>query len=390
MTDTQHVLFVHAHPDDESIDTGGTIATLVERGATVTVVTCTRGERGEVIPVDLQGALASTAKLAALRAKELAAAMKALGVTDHRFLGDENARWSGRETRRYVDSGMKWGASGAEPSESNDSDSLGAAVFADVAADIAAVIVDVHPDVVVSYDSDGGYGHPDHVRVHDAALRAAEVYAIPFYAIDPHGEVAVDVSAVLERKRAALAAYRSQLTLDGDEIVLSGGQRVPLRSVERYSRVVDRSAEPVPFAEQHPAARFIAAVLGGVIGIAIGALLTVYNQFIFNVAGQPIWLGAIAGIVVAAAVLIGFRLAFATRVVPAFAALGMIAIVAVLSFPSAGGSQLVNQNGPGILWEISPAVLAIVVLAWPQARRVRPGKIESQSVPSQRKDLEAK
>jgi N-acetyl-1-D-myo-inositol-2-amino-2-deoxy-alpha-D-glucopyranoside deacetylase len=390
MSDTQHVLFVHAHPDDEAIDTGGTIATLVDRGASVTVLTCTRGEQGEVIPADLQGALASTAKLAALRNQELVAAMKALGVTDHRYLGDENARWSGRETRRYADSGMKWGASGAEASESNDSESLGAAAFADVAADIAAVIIDVHPDVVVSYDADGGYGHPDHVRVHDAALRAAEVYAVPFYEIDPGGELAVDVSAVLERKRAALAAYRSQLTLDGDEIVLSGGQRVPVRSVERYSRAVDKSAEPIPFAEQHPAARFIAAVLGGVIGIALGALLTVYNQFTLNVAGQPIWLGAIAGIVVGAAVLIGFRLAFATRVVPAFAALGMIAIVAVLSFPSAGGSQLVNQNGPGILWEISPAVLAIVVLAWPQARRPRPGKIASQSVPSQRKDLEAK
>jgi N-acetyl-1-D-myo-inositol-2-amino-2-deoxy-alpha-D-glucopyranoside deacetylase len=385
MSDPQHVLFVHAHPDDETIDTGGTIAALIERGASVTVLTCTRGERGEVIPADLQGALASTATLAALRTKELADAMTALGVTDHRYLGDTSARWSGREPRHYADSGMKWGDAGAEASDSIDSESLGAAVFADVAADIAAVIVDVHPDVVVSYDADGGYGHPDHVRVHDAALRAAEVYAVPFYGIDPAGELAVDVSAVLERKRAALAAYRSQLTLDGDEIVLSGGQRVPVRSIERYSRAVDKSAEPIPFAEQHPAARFVAAVLGGVIGVALGALLTVYNQFTLPVAGQPIWLGAIAGIVVAAAVLIGFRLAFATRVVPAFAALGMIAIVAVLSFPSAGGSQLVNQNGPGILWECSPAVLAIVVLAWPQARGRGPGKIERQPVPSQSK-----
>jgi N-acetyl-1-D-myo-inositol-2-amino-2-deoxy-alpha-D-glucopyranoside deacetylase len=380
MSDTQRVLFVHAHPDDETIDTGGTIAKLVEAGATVTVLTCTRGEKGEVIPVDLQPALASPATMAALRTTELDAAMSALGVTDHRYLGEPNARWAGRDATRYTDSGMKWGDTGAEPSETGDPHSLREAAFADIAADIAAVIQSVHPDVVVSYNAHGGYGHPDHVRVHETALRAADIYEIPFFAIDPAGELDVDVSAVLDRKRAALAAYRSQLTLDGDEIVLSGGQRVPVRSTESYSRVVDTSGEPTPFAEQHPAARFVAAVLGGVIGVALGALLTVYCQFTAPIAGQEIWVGAIAGAVVAAAVFIGFRLAFDTRVVAAFAALGMIAIVAVLSFPSAGGSQLVPQNGPGILWEISPAVIAIIVLALPQARRSRPGKIASKSV----------
>jgi N-acetyl-1-D-myo-inositol-2-amino-2-deoxy-alpha-D-glucopyranoside deacetylase len=380
MSDTQRVLFVHAHPDDETIDTGGTIAKLVESGAAVTVVTCTRGERGEVIPADLQPALASPQKMAALRTAELDAAMTALGVTDHRYLGEPNARWTGREPTRYTDSGMKWGSAGVEPDDLSDLDSLREAAFADIAADIAAVIQNVHPDVVVSYNADGGYGHPDHVRVHETALRAAEIYEVPFFAIDPAGAIAVDVSAVLDRKRAALAAYRSQLTVEGDEIVLSGGQRIPVRSTENYSRAIDTSGDPTPFAEQHPAARFVAAVLGGVIGVALGALLTVYCQFTATIAGQDIWVGAIAGVIVAAAVFVGFRLAFDTRVVSAFAALGMVAIVAVLSFPSAGGSQLVPQNGAGILWEISPAVLAIIVLAWPQARRVRPGKIAGKSV----------
>ena len=74
----ERVLFVHAHPADESIVTGGTIATLVDRRASVTVLTCTRGEGAE-----------------------LAAALAELGVTDHRWLGDSNARWAGREPRRY-------------------------------------------------------------------------------------------------------------------------------------------------------------------------------------------------------------------------------------------------------------------------------------------------
>jgi N-acetyl-1-D-myo-inositol-2-amino-2-deoxy-alpha-D-glucopyranoside deacetylase len=380
MSHAEHVLFVHAHPDDETIETGGTIATLIDRGAAVTVLTCTRGERGEVIPADLKGTLDSPGKLAVYRTEELATAMKALGVTDHRYLGDENARWSGRETRRYSDSGMTWGTGGAGPTGEADPDSLDGALFADVAADIAAVIVQVQPDVVVSYDATGGYGHPDHVRVHDAAVRAAQVYDVPFYAIDPHGSLSVDVSGVLDRKRAALAAYRSQLTLDGDEMVYPGGQRMPVRTVERYSLEVDRSGEPTPFSDQHPAARFVAAVLGGVIGAALGALLTVYNQFTLPIAGQNIWVGAIAGVIVAVGVLAGFRLAFATRIVPGFAALGMIVAVAVLSFPSAGGSQLVPPNGPGILWGVAPAALAIIVLAWPQAIRSRPAKIADKSV----------
>jgi N-acetyl-1-D-myo-inositol-2-amino-2-deoxy-alpha-D-glucopyranoside deacetylase len=380
MPDAERVLFVHAHPDDETIDTGGTIATLIERGASVTVLTCTRGERGEVIPADLQGALESPATLATLRSGELTAAMTALGVRDHRYLGDANAHWSDRPTRSYQDSGMQWGAAGAEATPELAADSLAGSEFADVAADIAAVILDVRPDVLVSYDERGGYGHPDHVRVAQAALRAAQVYEVPYYAIDQNGDIAVDVSAVLDRKRSALAAYRSQLTLDGDSMVYPGGQRLPITTVERYSPVEDRAGQPVPFAEQHPAARFVAAILGGVIGIALGAIMTVYNQVTVPIAGQPIWFGAIIGTIIAGAVFVGFRLAFATRVVPAFAALGMVAFVAVFAFPSAGGSQLIPQNGAGILWEVAPVALAIVVLAWPQARRRKPGKIIQQPV----------
>ena len=88
----ERVLFVHAHPDDESITTGGTMALLVERGSQVTLVTCTRGERGEVIPADLAGLEGDGAALATVRTEELATALAALGVVDHRFLGGPGAR----------------------------------------------------------------------------------------------------------------------------------------------------------------------------------------------------------------------------------------------------------------------------------------------------------
>ena len=378
MASTERVLFVSAHPDDETIDTGGTIAILIDRGASVTVLTCTRGERGEVIPPDLQGALESPEQLAELRTSELARAMEILGVTDHRYLGGENAHWAGTYTRTYRDSGMTWGADGAEATGEVDPRSLDSADFDDVAADIAAVILDARPDVVVSYNADGGYGHPDHIRVGEAALRAAEVYDIPYYAIDPNGELTVDIRAVLDRKRAALGTYRSQLSLDGDTVVHPGGQRRPVETVERYSYTADASDAPAAFSEQNPAARFVAAVLGGVIGAALGALLTVYNQLTVRIFGQDVWVGAIAGAVIVAAVLVGFRLAFGTRVIAGFAAAGVIAVVGLFAIPIGRGSQLILQMGPGFLWEFTPLVLAVVVLAWPAAARRGPGRIETE------------
>jgi N-acetyl-1-D-myo-inositol-2-amino-2-deoxy-alpha-D-glucopyranoside deacetylase len=384
MTSAERILFVHAHPDDETIDTGGTIATLIRTGAKVTVLTCTRGERGEVIPDDLQPALESRAAMATLREGELAAALKALGVTDSRFLGADNASWNGRASRVYVDSGMRWGKRGAEAEAAGESDpaTLTAADLTDVAADVASVIIAVGADAVVSYDDHGGYGHPDHVRAHDAARRAADTYGVPFYTVvPPDGDrrtiptLSVDVSGVLDQKKAALAAYRSQLTVEGDEIVLSGGQRVPIRSVEQYVLVEPAADDSIAFADQHPATRFAVTVLAGLIGAGFGGLLSVYNQLTEPIAGQPVWVGAIAAIGITAALFAGFRLIFETRVVPGFAAIAMIVVVGILSLLGAGGSVIIPWNGPGILWQIAPAIIAAVVLLWPQRSRPRPGRI---------------
>lgn len=379
----ERVLFVHAHPDDETLETGGTIATLIDQGAAVTVLTCTRGERGEVIPDDLKPALESPEALASLRTGELAEAMKILGVTDHRYLGDADARWSGRDGRHYSDSGMAWGAKGAQATGEFDPASLDGADFGDVAADVAAVLLDIDPTAIVSYDAHGGYGHPDHIRARDAAKRAAEVYGIPFYAIASAavdtgadaGGIVVDIVPVLDRKRAALNAYRSQLTLDGDTIEFPGGQKRSLERVERYILDSVSADEPVPFSDQHPASRFFAAVLAGVIGVALGALLTVYNGYTASIGGQEIWLGAILASIVLTALFAGFRIAFGTRLVPAFAAAGVLVMVGIYSFPSAGGSVLITRSGPGLFWEIAPPIIAFAVLVWPQVSSRRPGKV---------------
>ncbi|GAA3595836.1 PIG-L family deacetylase [Klugiella xanthotipulae] len=236
LLEARRPLFIHAHPDDETITTGGTLATLVARGAEVTVLTLTRGERGEVVAGPLHH-LEGTEQLGAYREGELAAAMRALGISDQRFLG-----FPGRVFR---DSGMRWGPDGyavADPSAS--ADSLCLAPFDEVLDAARLVVAEVRPDALVSYDERGGYGHPDHVRAHEVAVRLAEEWAVPLYLIVPADAVRADVGAVdvdpvaWSRKVAALRCHATQVTVDGDDLVHSGGQRQAIDRVEWFRRVL--------------------------------------------------------------------------------------------------------------------------------------------------------
>ncbi|HEX4701692.1 MAG TPA: N-acetyl-1-D-myo-inositol-2-amino-2-deoxy-alpha-D-glucopyranoside deacetylase [Pseudonocardiaceae bacterium] len=159
LTAPSRLLLVHAHPDDESLWTGGTIARYAARGVQVTVVTCTLGEQGEIIPADLALLDASVGdQLGGYRAGELRSACAALGVTDHRYLGGIG---------RWRDSGMAGDPANAHPR------AFTRGPIAEQVAALGEVIADVRPQVVVSYGADGGYGHPDHVRAHDITVAAA-------------------------------------------------------------------------------------------------------------------------------------------------------------------------------------------------------------------------
>lgn len=169
------ILFVHAHPDDETINNGATMAKYAAAGHRVTLVTCTRGEEGEILVPELEHLLADREDgLGEYRMLELAAAMKELGVTDHRFLG---------EPGRYRDSGMMGTAANDKP---------GTFWHADVeraAGELAAVIREVRPEVLVAYNEIGGYGHPDHIQAHRVAMRAVDLAADASFA-PPSGSTA--------------------------------------------------------------------------------------------------------------------------------------------------------------------------------------------------------
>ncbi|WP_153503399.1 PIG-L family deacetylase [Cumulibacter manganitolerans] len=227
----RRVLMVHAHPDDETLATGVLIADLVERGVTVGLVTSSRGERGEIV----EGVLdpGQVQRLSAIREGELQAAADRLGIAWRAYLGGPGARAPERPARRYEDSGMRWVRPGlAGPADDASEDALTAAPLEEVAADVAAAIAAFGADVVVTYDADGGYGHPDHVRCHEATAVACRTTGVPMYVVrrEPGDDdpVVVDGRRHLALVQHALRAHRTQLTVVGSDVVHSGGQREPI------------------------------------------------------------------------------------------------------------------------------------------------------------------
>jgi N-acetyl-1-D-myo-inositol-2-amino-2-deoxy-alpha-D-glucopyranoside deacetylase len=278
-SDTRRLMLVHAHPDDESIGTGATMAKYAADGASVTLVTCTLGELGEIIPPDLAHlAWDRDNQLGEYRIGELAAACEALGVPDHRFLGRPG---------RWHDSGMMG-------TPSNDWD--GAFWRADVdeaAGVLLEVIKQVRPQVLVSYDSNGFYGHPDHIQAYRVAWRAFELaegivrkfYAtavpksvlaegirvvrearpdgaaggsdglgsefqavesvddLPFGVPDEQVTTEIDARDYLDAKLAAMRAHASQIAVDSPFFALSDrvGQRA--LGVEYYTLLAGRRGQ---------------------------------------------------------------------------------------------------------------------------------------------------
>ncbi len=149
------VVFFHAHPDDESIATGGTMAQLAAAGHRVVLVVATRGEHGEVD----EGFLAEGEALWERRERETADSARVLGVARHEFLG-------------YVDSGM------IGTPENDAAESFWQADLEQAAERLAGILREESADVLTVYDDNGNYGHPDHIQVHRVGVRAAELAGV--------------------------------------------------------------------------------------------------------------------------------------------------------------------------------------------------------------------
>lgn len=285
----RRMLLVHAHPDDESINNGASMAKYVAEGAQVTLVTCTLGEQGEVLVEELAHLAADKDDaLGHYRIGELEKAMSTLGVTDFRFLGGPG---------RYRDTGMVYSPAGlAMVPPDVRGDSFWAADFTAAATHLVEIIREVRPQVLVTYDETGGYGHPDHIQAHRVAMYGAALAAAPSYrpdlgaawdvakiywtamseslfregmrrlremgdtttfeGMDPEGPLPpfavadefltaeIDGDAYVEQKLAAMAAHATQISVDGPFFAMSNNLGNQVWSKEFYRLVKGRVGAP--------------------------------------------------------------------------------------------------------------------------------------------------
>ena len=256
------ILLVHAHPDDETINNGATMALYADKGAEVTLITCTRGEEGEVLVPGLAHLASSDQDLLGThRETELALAMKALGINDYRFLG--------APSKKFRDSGMM----GTDPN--NRPDVFWQADLDSAAKILVEVIEEIKPHILITYDEFGGYGHPDHIQAHRVAMRASElsewqiqkiywntmpksviaqgmekmkeigsdffgaesVDDIPFAKDDVFVTTLIDGSEYVDKKMDAMKAHETQISLDGPFFALSNNLGMQIWGDEYYTLV---------------------------------------------------------------------------------------------------------------------------------------------------------
>lgn len=269
------LLLVHAHPDDETINNGATMAMYAALGANVTLITCTRGEEGEVLVEEhSHKAAAHDDLLGEHRVIELADAMKALGVRDHRFLGAPD--------KQYRDSGMM----DTEPN--NRDDSFWKSDFEEATRHLVDVIDEIKPHVLITYDEFGGYGHPDHIQAHRVAMAAAEksqwdipkIYwnvtprsviqegidkmkeigsdffgadsaeDLPFCKDDSFVSTLIDGNKYVEAKMEAMRAHATQIAVDGPFFALSNNLGLQVWGDEYYTLVKGEKSAPFDEAER--------------------------------------------------------------------------------------------------------------------------------------------
>jgi N-acetyl-1-D-myo-inositol-2-amino-2-deoxy-alpha-D-glucopyranoside deacetylase len=206
----RRMLLVHAHPDDETIGSGATMARYAADGVHVTLVTCTLGEEGEILVPALLGLRAEEAdQLGGYRIAELAAAMRELGVTDHRFLGGAG---------RWRDSGMMGTAANDHPR------CFWRASLDEATRELVAVLREIRPQVLVTYDENGGYGHPDHIQAHRVAMAALDAAADPGYAPEAGQPWRVPKVYWTAMPRSVLQAGIDALREAGDTSLFEGVQ----------------------------------------------------------------------------------------------------------------------------------------------------------------------
>jgi len=355
------ILLVHAHPDDESLFTGHVMADALARGAEVFLLTLTRGERGKVKLADLKPLEGRNAEMGAFRTAELYEAISQYSTETasitHEFAG----------TRHYLDSGMRINSLGkATRKRILDEMSLAAVATAVIADDIRAVMERFKPDAVVTYNSKGGFGHPDHKKAYDATTMAIRKYAKThrapkLWVIAEPGErydVEVGGKATAAVKKAALSAHASQVLINENTYALVAGKEVRFDAPERLRR-----ANPTSWNSVKPWLRSLWALpLGGLIAV-IGTMLHLSR----TTTGTPI--GLTLALVIVGAMAVALRLLRRSRGALYLYALGFIITLQQLVSPGKMGTQLITDSDISTWWVYGSYILLAVVVIFPRLRK---------------------
>jgi N-acetyl-1-D-myo-inositol-2-amino-2-deoxy-alpha-D-glucopyranoside deacetylase len=269
---SKRLLLVHAHPDDETINNGATMAKYAAEGVQVTLVTCTRGEEGEVLVESLANLASSRDdKLGEHREIELKNAMVHLGINDFRFLGSPNKKWR--------DSGM------IGTTQNERKDVFWQADLTEAAQELVKIILEIKPQVLITYDEFGGYGHPDHIKANQVAMLAAELASnqgwkiskiywntmpksviqmgidkmkevgssffgadsvedLPFAKPDELVTSVIKAPDYVEQKLEAMKAHETQISIDGPFFALSNNLGLSVWADEYYILVKGEKSKP--------------------------------------------------------------------------------------------------------------------------------------------------
>lgn len=360
----RRLLVVHAHPDDESLFSGHIIAERLAAGAEVYVLTLTRGERGKVKLEELKGLEGQLRAMGAFRAGELRVALdelrKAGSTLQHSFAG----------TRAFLDSGMRINAMG-RPTKKHRTDemSLASASTAVIAEDIERVIKEFKPDAILTYNSKGGYGHPDHKMAHQATAMAIRQYrrarkrAPQFWVLAEPGEhfdVAIGNQTTAKFKRAALEAHSSQVSIFAETYSVSNSE-IRYDEPERI-----RKANPSPLVHLRPILTFFWALpLGVLLGLA-GSLL--HSVQVSPTDHFPI--GLIVAFTMVASLALALRLLRNSRGALYLLTLSFVSTVFWLSQTQPGSDVIIYGNEVGNIWAYGSAAICGLVMLFP---RLRPG-----------------
>lgn len=357
------LLIVHAHPDDESLFTGHVIAHALRGGSEVRVVTLTRGEMGTTEVKDLEYLNENSQAMAIFREQELSQSLEAFPGVEHRYLGQ----------RAYRDSGMRinaWGKVGKP--RKLDEMSLSAAGTSVVGEDIASEIKDFKPDVVLTYDSKGGYGHPDHKAAHAAVAWAIRHLAKKrirpqlWEIVEPGKSFDVEFGdeETAEVKRAALLAHSSQIEISGDEIVYNGKTRMLLTDKERL-----RKTSPSPLLQLKPVLTYLWAVPTGIL---VGIAGTLLHR---SVDGSGFPIGLVVALSMVGSLALALRMLRNSRGALYLMSFSLIATVFLMAQRQPGGELFITTelggnffDSVGNLWAYGSIVLVGLIMVFPQLR----------------------